>query len=501
VRWLSAARTSGTRKGERTITDELFSAIPIRQRGATVTRRVNYSGGWLMPRHAVGRGLRRVLPEFGPADRLEPRTESHDHTWPPGSVKHILGRGHDRVNVDGVHEHDWINRPNHRHDSVDPKVWTRHVGGARSGHNGRRRHGLHQHEMTKKYLFAPKPWVFAAVTQVDHHHGLRSVRKWHPEGDTKAEHQHVAYVKDPENSYAQRLDMHPDTLAVLPTARRVFWSIEGVLKNDALVTAGEAVFDVPSVGQWDAPELEPFARSYLAGKMVYIVPDSDWASNSEVSLQAFAARETLRRVLGRYAVDVAAPTPEPRTCRRHDEPAGAKRGIDDFLADGETVGGLEVLEREVSPQMERWCRRYVEEPRPGTYENGRRRDVAVLWALSILADDEGRVSRRERSIARYLGWSGRRAYEKVQRAIEALLDVNDAPLEEEPSLWDMGLLDTPFECVDATSGDRRFTQAEILAGEETWIETNWKGSWTAAPIITLRSDLRARSRRVRLDGI
>jgi hypothetical protein len=239
-------------RGERAITDELFASIPPRQRGATVTRRVNYSGGWLMPRHAVGTGLRPILPEFGPADELEEQTQRHDHTWPPAWVKHILGRGHDGVNVDGVHEHEWIKRPNHRHGSVDPEVWARHVDGVRSGHNGRGRRGLHQHASTKKYLHAPKPWVFVPVTKVDHRHGERSARKWHSEGDTTGEHQHVAYVKDPKNSYAQRLDMHPDTLAVLPTARRVFWCIEGVLKNDSLVTAGEATFDVPAVGQWDA---------------------------------------------------------------------------------------------------------------------------------------------------------------------------------------------------------------------------------------------------------
>jgi hypothetical protein len=464
-------------RGDRHVTDELFSSIPQRQRGATVTRRVNYSGGWLMPRYRVSRTLPPVLPEFGPADELEERIETHDHTWPSGWTKHIHGRGHDDVNVDGTHQHDWLAEP-HRHDSVDPRVWSRHVSGLRSGHDGVDPGKVHEHARSKKYLFAPKPYVWTPIMQVDHTHGERGQRKWHGRDTDPGEHQHVAWIKSSVTA-AQRLDMHPDTTReVLTAARRVFFVIEGVLKNDALVTAGEAVFNVPSVWQWDAPELEGFARSFLVGKHVYIVPDSDWAENPEVSLAAFAARAALGRVLGHRNVDVAAPTPEPAFCPLHEEMVGAKRGVDDYLADRESPDDLVVLGRSQSRQMREWCRRYEETPRGGLNERGRRTAAQVLQALAMLADQNGKVSRREQSIARFLGWSGKRAYERVRRAVDSLTWEFDER-DPDPGTWDVGLLDSPLEA--------------IWPGER-----NWKGEWDRAPIIVLRKDLRTREHQRRV---
>lgn len=476
-------------KGERKVVDELFASIPPSQRGATIIRRVNYSGGWLMPRHRVDRSLRHVLPEFGPADELEPRLERHRHTWPPRWVDHIMSHSrHAGENVDGAHEHPEVvcgpprtcehkALETHRHDSVDPKVWADHVGGKRSAreHEGVGPDDLHAHDKAAKYLFAPKPWQWAPMFRVKHDHGARSAGKWHPEGDTDAPHQHIRWEKAPE-SYARRLDVHPDTWAILPDARRVFWSIEGVLKNDALVSAGEAVFNVPSVWQWDAPELEAFARSYLRDKHVFIVPDSDWAENPEVSLAAFAARAALQRVLGKRWVHVAAPTPELADCALHADkdgvpaPAGSKRGVDDYLADGCPVDGLEVLERETSRGMREWCRWYAGWFYPGTNERGRRSAAAIVEALAIVADEHGRVARRERAIATYMGWSGSRAYERVRRGIESLVEI-DAPD------W------SPFEYVQAASSDWAL------------IGVNWRGQWEAAPVIVLREDIRAARRR------
>jgi hypothetical protein len=470
-------------KGERATTDELFSSIPPRQRGATVTRRVNYSGGWLMIRHAIMPGLGPVLPEFGPADKLEAHTRRHDHTWPPRFVNHILGRGHGGENVNGMHEHDWIDRP-HRHDSVDPSTWKRHVDGKRSSHRDERdkaldpSFGLHPHARTKKYLFAPKPWSFRPYMKLDHSHGRKSLAKWHADGGAEFAHQHIEYAKVSE-SFARRLDMHPDSVGRLAGARRVFFSIEGVLKNDALVTAGEVAFNVPSVWQTDAPELEDFARTFLTGKTVYIVPDSDWAENPEVALAAFTARETLRRILGPSKVLIAAPTPEPTDCELHGAKAGEKRGVDDYIADVGSVADLTVIDRRTSPQLHRWMHPYRVTARAGTYANGRDRNTVVLEGLTMLADEHGRVTRRERSIARFLGWHNPRAFEKVQQAINALIDI-DGPdvLQKDPDAPDFDFASGPFEEVDTS----------IDTGG---IETTWRREWLAAPVITIRRDLRA----------
>jgi hypothetical protein len=488
-------------KGERAIGDELFATVPPSQRGATVTRRINHAGGWLMPRHRISASLPPVLPEFGPADELEPRLEPHRHTWPPRWVLHILGHArHDGENVDGVHEHPAVvcdkGHPHkalepHRHDSVDPKVWDGHVGSKRDRtkdeHVGVGPDKVHVHDKSAKYLFAPKPWRWAPASKVDHVHGSRSIKKWHPAeapphgpgrevvaelGTPRApetvfvgDHLHFRWEKAPE-SYARRLDVHPDTWEILEGARRVFFVIEGTLKNDAIVTASEAAFNVPSVWQWDAPELEPFARSYLGGKHVFIVPDSDWAENPEVTLAAFAARAALRRILGAPWVHVAAPTPEPAYCPLHDEPAGAKRGVDDYLADGCSLDDLEVLERETSGAMREWAGWYVEHPRAGTNERGRRSTAQVIEALAVLADDSGRAARREQAIARYLGWSGPRAYERVRRAIETAAAIDDP--------WH-----SPFDYVVADSS------------ESALIGVNWRGQWQRAPVVVVREDLRA----------
>jgi hypothetical protein len=64
----------------------------------------------------------------------------------------------------------------------------------------------------------------------------------------------------PPGGGARRLDQHPQAFIWLATARRVFFAIEGCIKADAIVPAGEAVFSVPSVTLWRAPELGHYTR-------------------------------------------------------------------------------------------------------------------------------------------------------------------------------------------------------------------------------------------------
>jgi hypothetical protein len=107
-------------------------------------------------------------------------------------------------------------------------------------------------------------------------------------------------VKDRSRSLAKRIDVHPFAVERFETAERVYFGIEGCIKADAILTAiletGEpaTVFSVPSVTLWDARELKRFAMKYLAGKIVIIVPDSDWHENPGVYTQAMLCRQYLR---------------------------------------------------------------------------------------------------------------------------------------------------------------------------------------------------------------
>jgi hypothetical protein len=106
--------------------------------------------------------------------------------------------------------------------------------------------------------------------------------------DVAGWHTHPAkYVHCPGEGQAKRLDMHPDAVEKFEGASRVFFGIEGCIKADALLTAGEAVFSVPSVTCWNAPELPEFVERYrLIGKRLFIVPDADWHGNWLVITQA-----------------------------------------------------------------------------------------------------------------------------------------------------------------------------------------------------------------------
>lgn len=70
--------------------------------------------------------------------------------------------------------------------------------------------------------------------------------------------------------------------------------LEGTLKNDAVLSRGEAVFSVPSVTLWDYRELQAFTRTFLEGKTIFIVPDADWFENSPVDRHARLVRSLIR---------------------------------------------------------------------------------------------------------------------------------------------------------------------------------------------------------------
>lgn len=189
----------------------------------------------------------------------------------------------------------------------------------------------------------------------------RHMTEEHPSGDDTegAMHPHTYTQRVNLPSTEKRLDMHPRTRKQLGRGKpsRWFFSIEGTPKNDALVSAREAAFNVPSVTMWRAPELGDFAREYLTG-LVYVVPDSDWASNPGVALQAFECREFLRGIVGQDFVHVVAAPPKCGDVCDHtgQERKNHKRGADDFLGEGFTPDDLIVLDRHLSYSFSEWAK-------------------------------------------------------------------------------------------------------------------------------------------------
>jgi hypothetical protein len=159
--------------------------------------------------------------------------------------------------------------------------------------------------------------------------------------------------------------------------------IEGCIKADAVLSAGEAVFSVPSVSLWDADELPAFCSQYLSGKLVYIVPDMDWVDNDQVIQQALFCRTSLRRI--GVAAHVAAPP----------EHAGHK-GIDDFLAAGGMIEDLVVVNWPTAPVefYAGWLRKHSPSRRDALS-----RDAYVLHSLARYGREEGCVSATVQTLA------------------------------------------------------------------------------------------------------
>ncbi len=354
-------------------------------------------------------------------------------------------------------------RRKHWHGDYGPKARAKHVKGKRSwvytltitggrvradlvsktGHQGNDPDDIHIHAKPAKYRMMPKPRM--RYTHVHQGDGAPRDLKKHVadhepfghSGDTEWSateavfdpHEHLSHHPARGVSPETRLDMHPDAAALLPTASRVFFSIEGVLKGDALLSAGEAVFNVPSVTLWDAPELAEFAER-LRGKTVYIVPDSDWSSNPQVSSQAFECRERLRS----FGIDAHVAAAQPkcgRACEHEAEAEDDKNGVDDFLYDGQTADppltpdDLLVLEREKSFTFLKWEKEYRQRVRSDRAKN----DIATVWWLALHASrDDGTVKRSAEAMANHVGVDPSVLHDIVVRLIEEGVIASSRPL-------------------------------------------------------------------------
>ena len=224
----------------------------------------------------------------------------------------------------------------------------------------------------------------------------------------------------------------------------MFFGIEGCIKADAILSAGEAVFSVPSVTLWSCRELRRFSRSYLAGRVVYIVPDADWHQNGAVMTQAMFCRTYLRK-LG-VSAHVAAPPLE-----------SGQKGVDDYLGHGGTIKDLAVLERETPYGLAEWM---VE-------RRTWRKDKVVLGAetlesLATHADGNGEIRFSLRTVARIMDVH----HSRVQRGIHALAEIGAVTVD--------GSLESYARHYDRKT--------------ERWV--GWE--WSDRPAITIVPELRAK---------
>jgi hypothetical protein len=293
----------------------------------------------------------------------------------------------------------------------------------------------------------PKRWTHDPM-DMDRH-----IEKKHGGVNVQAVHldeNRAKYVFPPGDG-AKRLDVHPTAWPRLMKALRVFFVIEGCIKSDAVLSAGEAVFSVPSVTLWNAPELGAFTRA-LIGKAVYIVPDSDWTTNGKVMTQALYCRTHLRR-LGVTDTRVAAP---PLELYEQDK---SIKGIDDFLAHGGSVSDLAVLERETGYGLAEW----LAEKR--TWRKDKVvRGAEVLETLALHADMNGQIRASLRTVASIMGGVH---HSRVERGLRDLEECGAVEIE--------GSLETFARHYDRQT--------------RSWVGWEWK----ERPPITIAPELRAKN--------
>ncbi len=451
-----------------------FAAIPPEQRRATIAKDVNALdddgnpiNGLVMFKHPVD--SIPYPPQLRP-DK-DPDVTSHDHAdyKPKVRRRHESGKKHDRrgIRIEGEHQH----RHGKYKVAVSPRTTVRYF----QPHPLRLPRGGCSH----------KPPCTTAEE-----HTLKHIAKHHEADDgyglSAPTHSHEARVPDDEaDTYGQRIDMHPVTRRRLDDGEvpdRWFFCLEGNLKNDSLVTAGEFTANVPSVNMWPAPELEAFARERLRDVPVFVVPDSDWVDNEKVATQAFLCVDALER----FGVEayVAAPTPEPAHCAIHDEPADAKRGVDDYAADGCDPLNMPVVIRKLPPAFDSWAAIVRSDRRLGEIRARERLIEVTGWAARH-ADEHGRVVRPGKKMAHYTGTS----LKQIDAVINALAMLED--LHER-----LGLPEPPFTVgIEELDAWERARTLDGRAWKITVIEV--RRELRAVPIegLTVRRILNQRSSR------
>lgn len=342
-----------------------YEGMPKRQLQQLIREKAETSDGLLMPKYPLP-GCAPIRAQMRPWNPPEETTwDFHPDVWPDEWP--VYPEGHPTRAGRRVPKHFRT-----RYDKSGRLLdyfRQSHVNRARENddHRGTNPEGFHTHTRQKgKYQLPPLELVDELHDHADYTNPkvlAKHLREHHPEGDVAGMHptsrsvwrkgkkrRAKRRVKDRVNGDAVRLDFHPlvleDDLRMIREAEVVYFGIEGTPKNDAALQAildsgsREAVFNVPSVTLWDAPELPTFARKYLRGKTVYVIPDSDWKDNDKVATQALLCRTKLRK-LGVRNTFVAAPP-----AKSSDASGDSKQGVDDFIGGGGRLHDLIIFGRE-----------------------------------------------------------------------------------------------------------------------------------------------------------
>jgi hypothetical protein len=183
----------------------------------------------------------------------------------------------------------------------------------------------------------------------------------HAQQDPSGKHTHAEYAKyvyvsggKSVNERAERpakvIDVHPLALPLIQAGgRRCFFALEGLLKNDSILSQGEPVFNCGSVTLWDDPALQDFATEWLGRfETVVVVPDSDWIGNEQVADQARRVQERL----GEWGIRAIIAAPPPtcsgptgndacvHACPTDQTAPDHKNGVDDWLGQRRTLDEL-----------------------------------------------------------------------------------------------------------------------------------------------------------------
>jgi hypothetical protein len=371
----------------------LFASLAPSQR-RFVSKIVNQADGYAIVRHAIP-GEPPAIPQLRPdkpvitqgpvihwhADSPRPTYGEFREQARTLNLKRPLKVDADRSPDDPCP--DWILL----RGQAGSAQWARHINRglrqlqkgeppAPDDHCGHNVQALHKHQPLAKYVFVPMPPKIEDLGARVHDHAdykqpanrSRHVERQHEGVDVVGYHTHTYPARDPRlPEIARRIDVHPLAWQRIVENPVVFFVIEGCLKADAVLSAGGAVFSVPSVSLWNAAELGRFAVDYLFDKTVIIVPDADWADNALVINQARMAETELRR-RGVPETHVAAPPPR---LGRH-----KTKGVDDFIGAHGRLKDLVVLDCEEQCDIHAWIARH------GRRRDQIERDEEVLRALS-----------------------------------------------------------------------------------------------------------------------
>jgi hypothetical protein len=447
-----------------------------------MSRVARKADGWVMNRHAALDGDPHVFAEIRPDNPVETKNPTW-HWHGDDHSKRPLGLGYKRVPKPPSGEERPAPTdlsPRHIHTAEDMEE---HINREKwkDDHFGQNTDEIHSHANLAKYIFPPSPkreiyrshdhteqylraappktYKTAQAIERFRHRRLAKldehIKKQHFDGDASGPHEHFRRkVKDWENCLARRLDMHPMAREKFKGARRVFFVIEGCLKADAVLSQGEAVFSVPAVTHWAAPEVERFIHHYLRGKQVIIVPDADWYHNGKVFEQAMLCRTFLRR----HGIDAHVAAPPLDQDGNPIEHNGQKlKGVDDFLGAGYGLGDLHVIDRQPPCGLAEWVAANV-----GGRRDRMKRDTEFLQALALFADTDGRIRSSLRKVAKLMGVPPK----KVSRALEDLREYGAVTIKGDLSCRVRGWV------------SRHYYSKEV--------------DWDTTSVIILKSELRAK---------